>query len=204
MCQAPLDFRPLHPRNHPTISSTPPPLPSRTETQATLFCASGKINKSPVSLSELPEHSGDTVGSRARLSVSEKSRAELRSVLHSQAPGSIPLHLRPLSPLRGFVLAVASAAKGPAPSSQLRVPPSVSAQRKPNLWKPGEPVSAGWDTAGVRRSDNRPPPPFSTLHPLGLGAASSKTQPGWVRKETPGGPLSVELEASAQASGSFG
>lgn len=44
------------PRNHP------PPLPSQTETQATLFCASGKTNKSPVpAVSQLPEHSGDAV-----------------------------------------------------------------------------------------------------------------------------------------------
>lgn len=68
------------------------------------------------------------------------------------------------------------AAKGLAPSPLSRVPPSVSAQRKPrHLWEPGEPLRAGWDKAGAGGSGTTPPP-FFTLHQLGLGAASSKTQ----------------------------
>lgn len=98
---------------------------------------------------------------------------QMRNLSQSCTPCFIPKlraqfssQIQPCPPPPGFALAVASADKGPGPSPQPRVPPSVSAQSKPeNLWEPWRAsecwLGQGWSQEGVALRPSLFSPPFN-------------------------------------------
>lgn len=157
MAQPPRDLRPC------------PPLQPQRETQTT--GASGNTNKYKQKPWLLPIPDAGTLQRRSGGARRGFGRGEIsrRAALRASSPNS-GLSFRPRSSLALHRLALPlrwhQQIKAQRPLPQPRVPPSVSAQRKPeNLWEPWRAcecwLGQGWSQEGVALRPSLLSPPFN-------------------------------------------
>lgn len=153
MAQAPRDLRPCPPRQ------------PRRETQDNWRFREHKQIQTKT-LAPPDSRCRDTAETQRRSQARFRQRRNLSQGFIPELRAQFPSQIQPRPPPPGFALAVASADKGPAPSPQPRVPPSVSAQRKPeNLWEPWSVcecwLGRGWSQEGVALRPSLLSPPFN-------------------------------------------